>query len=77
MSFYKTSWKEQICFNLNGVSFAHKSNPLGKLRVASTMARERPNKGLKRTTKVKRKKKWKDGKLICCNCMQEREIHIC
>ena len=44
-------WSEDIAFYLDGVGFAHKSNPWQEARAISSMTWRKPSEGLKVTTK--------------------------
>lgn len=54
LHFEKDFWKNGIDFYLDGVGFAHKTNPHGEARAAGTMQWRKPNEGLSRTTKGKK-----------------------
>ena len=47
-------WKGGVSFYLDGVSFAHKTNPQNKARSSRTKAWRKPNEGLSYTTKGKK-----------------------
>lgn len=61
LSFDKTFWTEDICFYLDGVGFAHKTNPLGEARAPGGMTWRKPQEGLTITTKGK--KEGSNGKM--------------
>ena len=44
-------WQKDVCFYLDGVGFAHKSNPAGEARAVSSMTWRKPDEGLEITTK--------------------------
>eukprot|EP00794_Sanderia_malayensis_P002082 gene2082-2360_t len=46
-----TYWQDDVAFYLDGVGFAHKSNPAGEARAVSSMTWRRHDEGLKVTTK--------------------------
>jgi len=50
----KNFWTQGICFYLDGVGFAHKTNPCGEARATSSMTWRKPSEGLRVTTKGKK-----------------------
>ena len=55
-------WRNKVKFYLDGIGFAHKSNPAGEARAVSSMAWRQPDEGLQFTTKGR--KEGSGGKVV-------------